>query len=243
MIEGVLFDKDGTLFDYHATWHGVFRDLAHDLCEGDEAGARLLLEAGGYDVEGGFYRSNSILSAGDTRELAQVWARQLGRDAGALLPHMERVFSTEPVASAVPAADLKSLLETLRSRSLSLGIATHDSLQATENVLARFSLREYFDFLTGYDCGHGSKPGGGMALAFCKAVGVAPGRIVVIGDNPHDLGMGRNAGAAAVLGVLTGSSRRGDLVEAGADDVLESVADLPAWLDGNSGIVPEAACG
>ena len=234
MIEGVLFDKDGTLFDYHATWNVVFQDLARDLCNGDEAGAHSLLEAGGYDFEGGFYRSNSILAAGDTRELAQVWARQLGRDVQALLPHLEKVFSTEPVKSAVPAADLKLLLETLRARSLSLGIATHDSLQATENVLERFSLREYFDFLTGYDCGHGSKPGGGMALAFCKAVGVAPGRIIVIGDNPHDLGMGRSAGAAAVLGVLTGSSGRKDLVEAGADDVLESIADLPGWLDENS---------
>lgn len=240
MIEGVLFDKDGTLFDYHATWNGVFQDLARDLCDGDEAGARSLLEAGGYDFDGGFYRSNSILAAGDTRELAQVWARRLGRDVKALLPHLEKVFSTEPVSSAVPAADLKLLLETLRSRSLSLGIATHDSLQATENVLARFSLREYFDFLTGYDCGHGPKPGGGMALAFCKAVGVAPERIIVIGDNPHDLGMGRNAGAAAVLGVLTGSSGRKNLVEAGADDVLESVADLPGWLDGNSAGCPRS---
>lgn len=234
IIDGVLFDKDGTLFDYHATWDGVFQDLAHVLCNGDEAGARSLLEAGGYDVDGGFYRSNSILSAGDTSELALVWSKHLGCEFDDLLSRLEKVFSVAPVASAVPAADLKALLETLRSRSLSLGIATHDSRQATENVLARFSLQEYFDFLAGYDSGHGLKPGGGMALAFCKAVGVAPERIVVIGDNPHDLGMGRSVGAGAVLGVLTGSSGREDLASAGADDVLASIAELPSWLDRNS---------
>ena len=231
---GILFDKDGTLFDYHATWDEVFQQLARDLSAGDTNQSRQLLEVGGYDFEQRAYHSNSLLAAGDTRELARAWGKLLGRDEAELLKQLEEVFSHAPVARAVPAADLDTLLGVLTGRSLSLGIATHDSRLATENVLARFSLQSYFDFISGYDSGHGAKPGAGMALAFCESVGVSPERIVVVGDNPHDMGMGRAAGAGAVLGVLTGSSRREDLAGL-ADGVLTSIAELPDWLDQNAG--------
>ena len=229
-IGGILFDKDGTLFEYHATWRGVFQDLAWELCGGDAQRAYRLLEAGGYDVARDCFRSNSVLAAGDTRDLALLWASLLGCEAEALRRRMEAVFDEVPVARAVAAADLDSLLRGLRARHLALGVATHDSRAAAENVLRRFGVLDCFAFICGYDCGCAPKPDAAMALAFCRAVGLVPQEIVVVGDNPHDMHMGRAAGAAAVVGVLTGSSSRAELSDC-ADVVLASIADLPAWLD------------
>jgi phosphoglycolate phosphatase len=54
--------------------------------------------------------------------------------------------------------------------------------------------------------------------------------VAVVGDNLHDLDMGRRAGAGLVVGVLTGNSERADLT-AHADHVLESIVELEGVLD------------
>ena len=90
---------------------------------------------------------------------------------------------------------------------------------------------EQFDFIAGYDSGHGHKPGPGMLLAFAAATGLEPGEIVMIGDSVHDLGVGPAAGAALTIGVLTGPAAHEDLAPH-ADHVLDSIADLPALLAG-----------
>lgn len=54
--------------------------------------------------------------------------------------------------------------------------------------------------------------------------------MVVVGDTASDMLSGLNAGAGLVVGVLTGAHDESVLLEAGADDVIASIADLPALL-------------
>ena len=49
MIAAILFDKDGTLLDFEATWGPLYRVLAVDLAGGDAARATAMLAAGGLD--------------------------------------------------------------------------------------------------------------------------------------------------------------------------------------------------
>ena len=74
-----------------------------------------------------------------------------------------------------------------------------------------FDVLQQFDFLAGYDSGHGVKPEAGMVLAFCQQTGLSCEEVVVVGDNRHDIEMGRNAQAGLCVGVLTGTSERSDL--------------------------------
>jgi phosphoglycolate phosphatase len=62
-------------------------------------------------------------------------------------------------------------------------------------------------------------------LRLCDRLGVPPGRAAVVGDSPFDLRMGRAAGVARTIGVLTGV---GDLatLQPLADIVLPSIEDL-----------------
>jgi phosphoglycolate phosphatase len=53
---------------------------------------------------------------------------------------------------------------------------------------------------------------------------------VYVGDHPADMASAVRAGAHPV-GVLTGSHTASELVEAGADAVLESLIEFPAFLD------------
>jgi len=62
-----------------------------------------------------------------------------------------------------------------------------------------------------------------------EQVGVSPENCLMIGDTTVDIRSGRAAGAQTV-GVLSGFGHEKELVRAGADIILESVADLPNIL-------------
>jgi phosphoglycolate phosphatase len=113
-IRGVLFDKDGTLFDFGASWRGAADRVLAALAPGDAAMQARLGDAVGYDVESGAFAPGSPIVAGATAEVAGTLA--------AMLPDMsaERLESlanaAAETATLAPAApDLPGLLDTLLS--------------------------------------------------------------------------------------------------------------------------------
>ena len=108
---------------------------------------------------------------------------------------------------------------------MKLGVATSDSYQGIHNTLQAFDVISEFDFLCGYDSGHGVKPEAGMVLAFCRAMSLDPAEVIVVGDNCHDMEMGKNARAGFCVGVLTGTSTRDEL-DALADVVFDDISEL-----------------
>lgn len=230
-IKGILFDKDGTLLDFDATWSPVIQQAAMTIAGRDRALARILLKVGGYDIDSGKTAPNSLLAAGNTVEIAEAWAEQLpGRDLTGLIEELDRIFQEGGVLNAVPVTELEPLFRRLKGRGLFLGLATSDSQVAAEATLGRFGLLQHMDFIAGYDSGHGYKPEPGMFFAFCRACGLRPSQAAMVGDNNHDLKMGKAAGAGALIGVLTGSGRREQLSLLTAD-ILGSIDELEAWLD------------
>lgn len=61
---------------------------------------------------------------------------------------------------------------------------------------------------------------------------LAEGASIYVGDHVLDVAGARAAGATAVS-VLTGGCTREQLAEAGADVILDSLTEFPAWLDGH----------
>jgi len=92
--------------------------------------------------------------------------------------------------------------------------------------LQAFDVISEFEFLCGYDSGHGVKPEPGMVLAFCQAMSLQPEEVIVVGDNSHDIEMGKNAQVGLCVGVLTGASTRAELEQI-ADIVLNDLTELP----------------
>jgi phosphoglycolate phosphatase len=230
-IRGIVFDKDGTLFHYDATWLPVNRLAAQTVAGGDAVLAERLLVAGGYDPSRGTVRPDTPLAAGNAAEIAALWAAEVpGRGAAELTILLDRIFVEEGLAHAAPVADLAALFRRLRDRGLVLGIATNDSLAAAAVTVGRFGLTTLVDFLAGYDAGYGAKPEPGMIRAFCAETGLDPREVAVVGDNLHDLEMGRSGGAGLLVGVLTGTGSR-EVLTPVADHVIESVAELEGLLD------------
>lgn len=226
-IAGLLFDKDGTLFDFHATWGAWAAGLMMELAGGDAARAETLGRAVGYDMAERRFQPDSVAVAGTPEDIGAALLTLLpGASPAGLMARMNALAATAPMA---PVAPLAPLLQALRARGLRLGVASNDSEAATRGHLAASGVAGCFDFIAGYDSGHGEKPGPGMALAYARACGLPPAQVVMVGDSPHDMLAGRAAGMRTVA-VLTGLAARADLAPL-AEAVLPDVGHLPVWLD------------
>ncbi|MBW8321463.1 MAG: HAD family hydrolase [Arenimonas sp.] len=228
-IAGILFDKDGTLLDFDASWEPVNRKLAQIAAVGDAELADRLLAACGMDPVSGHLVPDSLLAAGNSREIGQgLIAAGAPFDLDALVPLIDDLFASAAELS-VPVTELEPLFARLRGRGFRIGIASSDNERSIRVTVRRFGIGDYVDFVAGYDSGHGSKPGPGMVLGFCAETGLAPHQVAVVGDNNHDLHMGRNAGVGLKVAVLSGTGSRQSLEEA-CDILLNDITELEAAL-------------
>lgn len=231
LIKGLLFDKDGTLFDFSASWMDVVDRTLRVLARSPQESRLMALDVG-YDSDARRFQPGSVIVAGAVDESARIWA-QRRPDLGAVEIEeianriVDEAVSGGALSPAVP--DLKGLLKHLVEAGFVLGVATHDSEAAARDQIARFGLQNSFSFIAGYDSGHGLKPGPGMMNAFCAKTGLSAGHCAMIGDSVHDLGVAPAAGAALAIGVLTGPARTEDLQDH-ADHILPSIGDLPELL-------------
>jgi phosphoglycolate phosphatase len=230
-IKGIVFDKDGTLIDYHLTWSPLNEAAAAMAAGGNPELITYLLDLGGRDPRTGRVRGGSLLAAADTREIAEVWAEAGAmHDVDSLERHIDAIFEAG-AEHAVPVTAIAELFGRLRSRGLVLGVATSDSEAGAHATLRRLGVDATDGlFVAGYDSGHGRKPSPGMVDAFRAASDLPARSVAVVGDNLHDIRMGRAAGCGLCIGVLTGTGCRKELA-AEADHVLESIVELEALID------------
>ncbi|RCW27424.1 phosphoglycolate phosphatase [Ciceribacter lividus] len=228
-IAGILFDKDGTLLDFDASWAPVNRKLALLAAGGDPSLADRLLLACGMDPVSGHIVPDSLFAAGNTREIAEgLVAAGSPISSEELVPVLDELFA-DAADLSVPVIELAPLFSRLHGRGLKLGIASSDNEKSIRRIVERFGITEYVDFVAGYDSGHGSKPEAGMVLGFCRATGLVPGAVAVVGDNNHDMHMGHNAGAGLKVAVLSGTGSQATLAEA-CDVCLNDISELEALL-------------
>jgi len=169
-IGGILFDKDGTLLDFNATWVPVIREAALAVAGGDANLAARLMAAGGQDDSQGTVAPGSLLAAGTTKEIAALWA-DLAPDHGQrdLIGFIDSLFIEGGKATAVAVPGMANVLARLKHGGIRLGLATSDSEAGAVATLAGFGVVGLFDFLAGYDSGYGVKPEPGMVEGFREA--------------------------------------------------------------------------
>jgi phosphoglycolate phosphatase len=227
-ISAILFDKDGTLIDYWQTWLPINREAALFAAGGEAALAFELLRAGGHDPLTDRIEPGSPLAAGSVEDIAVAFAARLGsRKPERLVEGIEAIFRRGGAQYSRLVAGARETLVELRRRGFHLGLASNDSMGGLEASLARHDVLPLFDFKVACDSGFGAKPDPAMVLGFCAALGVEPSAVAVIGDAPHDLMMGRAAGAGLTVGVLGGTSAREDLAPY-ADLILGGLGELLA---------------
>jgi phosphoglycolate phosphatase len=224
-LRGIVFDKDGTLFDFRRSWGRWTETVLHSLSDGGDPAA--MARAIGFLPHTGDFMADSPVIAGTPRDIAEALAPSLpGWRIDALEAHLNQLSGA---AEMQPVTPLVPFLTGLRDRGLRLGLATNDTEAPARMHLARHGLTDLFDLIAGCDSGWGAKPGPGMLTAFAAHAGLSPDRVAMVGDSRHDLAAGRAAGMVTV-GVLTGIAGADDLSDL-ADTVMADITHLPEWLD------------
>ncbi len=227
VIKALLFDKDGTLFDFGATWQAWAQAFLTRISGDDPDRAAALGAAVGFDMAANAFSRDSIVIAGTPGEVAAVLSPHVPELS---LEGLIDVLNTEAArAPQTEVTPLVPLLGRLQDRGLRLGVATNDAEAPARAHLDKAGVTQMFDFIAGFDSGFGGKPAAGQLLAFAAHVGLQPSEIAMIGDSTHDLLAAEAAGMMRIA-VLTGLARADDLGPY-ADAVLPDISHLPRWLD------------
>jgi phosphoglycolate phosphatase-like HAD superfamily hydrolase len=229
-IDLVVFDKDGTLIDFHAMWGSWALELGERL---DGATRRPVsgdvFATIGFDPAGGRVLAGAPLAAATMAEIRETVAAVVRRWCPSVSAARRAVeaawFEPDPLATAVPIGSVRALFGELRVSGRLIAVATTDDRPPTEATLRGLGVRGEIAAIACGDDGVGVKPDPSMLLALCQATRVPPARAAIIGDTPADLAMGRAAGAGRVVGVLSGVGSREELAPF-ADALLASVGEL-----------------
>ena len=113
-VRGIIFDKDGTLFDFATTWEAWAAAFLLRVSNGDRAQAAMLGAAIGFDFANRSFARDSVVIAGTAGEVAGALAPHLPDISPAQLLYMLNDEAGQaPQAEAVP---LNPFLSALRAR-------------------------------------------------------------------------------------------------------------------------------
>nr|HEX4314559.1 HAD family hydrolase [Kofleriaceae bacterium] len=218
-----LFDIDGTLLHAGGTGRAAF-DAVMAAQHGVDDGCRGL----------------SFGGKTDPALVDEVFRARLGRDPtaserDAFLAAYARELPARLAASTVAAiAGVVEALTFLRAAGADahvLGIATGNVRAGADAKLRAAGLVEWFDASVG---GYGSDS---HLRAELVAAAIQRGRdrgargeVIVVGDTVLDVAAARANGAVAIA-VATGGQSADQLAAAGADAVMASLHELPAWVN------------
>lgn len=225
-VRGLIFDKDGTLFEFQRTWARWCTEFITEVTGGDPARMQAIADGLGFDLATARFRRTSPMVAGTIQvQIDAVCVALPELSADTVREMVLRTTAATPQVAAVP---LAPLLDRLAAAGYTLGLATNDAERPARAHLTAAGILENFRFIAGYDTGFGAKPGPGMLEAFCRQTGIPPAACAIIGDSTHDLASGRAAGMTTI-GVLTGMAEAEDLAHL-ADAILPDVGELPGLL-------------
>jgi phosphonatase-like hydrolase len=154
---------------------------------------------------------------------------------------VERVFADfrdrlDTAYRARPPAPMPGVLEafgTLRARGIRIALTTGFDRSVTGPLLASLGWEGLLDAVVCADDVAAGRPAPYMIFRAMELTGVTSvARVLVAGDTARDLLAGTNAGAAAVVGVLTGQAPATALGAVPHTHLLASVAGIPALVTG-----------
>jgi len=130
-----------------------------------------------------------------------------------------------------PYDGILDMLDVLDGRAVRMTILSNKPHDATQRTVEAFLPRDRFAAVVGARPSWPRKPDPAAAVDISRQLGIAPGEFLYLGDTNTDMKTARTAGMFAV-GALWGFRTADELLESGAQALVEKPGELPALLDG-----------
>ncbi|CUH40529.1 Phosphoglycolate phosphatase [Jannaschia seosinensis] len=235
IIKAILFDKDGTLTDFRATWEAWMPGMIYDLARESGVSAPELGHAIGLDVETGRIRPDGRFVTASGPETNAAIATVTGWSVARVTRWIGVRAQTvqQVMVPGVPAT-----IARLAAAGLPMGVLTNADEAEARRHLAEMGILEAMTRVIGWDSGFGPKPDPRGAAEFAKELGFEPSQIVLVGDGLTDMMAAYGAGLVPV-GVLSGTLDAAALRPHTAT-ILTDVTSLPDWLMERGVLLPTA---
>lgn len=229
----IIFDKDGTLLDFHKMWFPYALTTVQLMEEGTKkpVGAAIYKTLGVDPVTEKV--SMGALAEKTLTGIREDIARTMQTFGYSQTEAAALVDTFVPEASPgemVAVCDLPRLFQTLKAMGIKIAVCTADSRAATMDQMDRLGVTALIDdIVCGNDKGVVPKPSPHCAIQICKRLNVELKETLMVGDTIADLKMGRVAGLRASVAVMTGVGNRQTLAEY-SDFFLEDISGLPELI-------------
>ena len=218
----LLYDKDGTLLDFHKLWTPYAKKSIDAFVEDFKAHdiKSEVAEALGY-IDGEI-KANSTVASGTGSDIHKVF--ESFKEGGG---EWAKDFYESNLQMLADDMELIDGVKTVLQHGLNNGyknvIVTSDSRDSTLRFVEKFELEPYiFDVICGDDNDY-YKPQFGFIKDFIDKHQYAVEDLVMIGDNAADTMLGYDEGLYTI-GVLSGTGQLEHLN--GADQIVDSITDL-----------------
>jgi len=205
----IIFDLDGTItdprvgitksIDYALRYYGIKTENLDSLCK--YIGPPLL---NSFQEDYGF-----------SEEQAKI----------AILKYRE-YFKITGIYENVVYSGIEEMMKNLQDKQKKLMIATSKPTEFAIRILEYFNLRQYFDFVAGSEMDGSRSEKADVIKYVIEENEISDiSEAIMIGDRKHDIIGAKKTGIDSV-GVLYGYGSKEELMQAGADYLIENVEDI-----------------
>lgn len=220
-IQGIIFDKDGTLANSQSFWRelGIRRARLIDA-QIPGIGEPLLMAFGIQDnildptglMAVGTRQENEIAAAAYIAETGRGWLESVAIAKNSFI-EADKYLKNRADISPLFTGSLE-VIKYLADAGLKLGILSADTTANVEDFVRGYQLSDYIQLAMGCDAGGLVKPNPQLFLKACESLEVSPEKTLMVGDSASDIVMAKQAKAAGAIGICWEQAQIKDLQEA-----------------------------
>ncbi|MDH3294157.1 MAG: HAD family hydrolase [Acidimicrobiia bacterium] len=228
-VQGIVFDKDGTLADLERRWVPFFRGIISWVAQsgGDPEAGETLAAVLGVGASGLVPGSPAaVKSDGELLSIAVAHLTERGWEADKAVAAIVAGVESTSFGPLVPLGDVAGSMATL-GRGYHLGVATSDRRVNTLDELTELGIADLISALHCGDDGQGVKPEPTVLWRIADGWKLDPARVLFVGDSSQDLDTARAAGCPFVAVDPNPTAFRSRAAES-ADAWVASIDELVA---------------
>jgi len=210
-VDGILFDKDGTVIDFvlWIYWIEAFME-ALDQKTDIVYDKQFLERSLGFSKDNRIWNPKGPLAIGSSQDLLTILSLTLYKQGtpwdqsyqtiNDINQEVEKTFSFNQHLK--PVTGLIEFLDQARHHQLKMGIVTSDDHAKAVQHLDALGITKCFTSIIGHDIAPRGKPYPDMVYQACQQLNIQPDKTMIFGDSNGDMMLGKNSGLKARIGVI-----------------------------------------